>query len=109
MNEYPVGLQIVYQDNYGVDQVSSPVIVGVPVDGKVEFKVTNVESSLGPGDKGLIKVTYTNTGNIKVYNAEARLSAVDPRLTVLQPKKSMVSTPKSATTMQMTTAFSPNR
>ena len=78
VNEYPVGLQIVYQDNYGVDQVSSPVIVGVPVDGKVEFKVTNVESSLGPGDKGLIKVTYTNTGNIKVYNAEARLSAVDP-------------------------------
>lgn len=78
VKEYPVGLQIVYQDNYGVDQKSSPVIVGVPVDGKVEFKVTNVEAALAPGDKGLIKVTYKNTGNTKVYSATARLSAVDP-------------------------------
>lgn len=78
VKEYPVGLQIVYQDNYGVDQKSSPVIVGVPVDGKVEFKVTNVEATLAPGDKGLIKVTYKNTGNTKVYSANARLSAVDP-------------------------------
>lgn len=50
----------------------------MPVDGKVEFKVTDVEAALAPGDKGLIKVTYTNTGNTKVYGAEARLSAVDP-------------------------------
>ena len=78
VKEYPVGLQIVYQDNYGVDQKSSPVIVGVPVDGKVKFKVTNVEAALAPGDKGLIKVTYKNTGNTKVYSATARLSAVDP-------------------------------
>lgn len=50
----------------------------MPVDGKVEFKVTNVEAALAPGDKGLIKVTYKNTGNTKVYSATARLSAVDP-------------------------------
>ncbi|MDV0442839.1 hypothetical protein [Methanorbis rubei] len=78
VKEYPIGLQIVYQDNYGVDQTSSPVIVGVPVGGKVEFKVTSVEAALAPGDKGQVKVTYKNTGNTKVYSATARLSAVDP-------------------------------
>ncbi len=78
VKEYPIGLQIVYQDNQGVDQQSSPVIVGVPVNGKVEFKVTKVEAALAPGDKGPVKVTYTNTGNTKVYSATARLSAVDP-------------------------------
>lgn len=50
----------------------------MPVDGKVEFKVTNVEAALAPGDKGLIKVTDKNTGNTKVYSATACLSAVDP-------------------------------
>lgn len=78
VKEYPIGLEIVYQDNYGVDQKSIPVIVGVPVNGKVEFKVTNVEAALAPGGKGLIKVTYENVGNTKVYSATARLSAVDP-------------------------------
>jgi hypothetical protein len=78
VKEYPVGLQIIYQDNYGVGQKSSPVIIGVPVNGKVGFKVTDVEAALAPGDKGLIKITYTNTGNTKIYGATARLSAIDP-------------------------------
>ncbi|MDR3102160.1 MAG: hypothetical protein LBU24_02845 [Methanocalculaceae archaeon] len=78
VKKYPVSLQLVYQDNYGVNQRSSPVIVGIPVDGKVEFKVTNVEAVLAPGGKGLIKVTYQNTGNTRIYSATARLSAVDP-------------------------------
>lgn len=78
VQEYPIGLQITYQDNHGVDQQSSPVIVGVPVSGKVQFKVIDVETSLAPGDKGPIKVTYQNTGTTTVYSATARLSAVDP-------------------------------
>jgi hypothetical protein len=78
VREYPLSLQVVYQDGYGVCQRSSPVIVGVPVDSKVEFKVTHVDASLAPGDKGLIKVTYENIGNVVVYGATARLSAVDP-------------------------------
>jgi hypothetical protein len=78
VKEYPVSLQIVYQDGYGVCQQSSPVVVGVPVNSKVEFKVTYVDAGLAPGDKGLIKVTYKNIGNVKVYGATARLSAVDP-------------------------------
>lgn len=78
IKEYPIGLHIVYQDNHGVDQKSSAVIVGIPVNGKVEFKVTDVEAALAPGDKGLIKITYKNTGNTKIYSAVARLSAVDP-------------------------------
>lgn len=78
VKEYPVGLQISYQDNQGVDQTSAPVIVGVPVMGKVEFDVTKVEANLAPGGSGIISVTYTNSGNTKVYSATARLSAVDP-------------------------------
>ncbi|HJK01058.1 MAG TPA: COG1361 S-layer family protein [Methanocorpusculum sp.] len=78
IKEYPIGLQIVYQDNYGIEQKSSPIIVGVPVGGKTEFKVTDVKADLSPGGKGLIEITYKNTGNTKVYRAIARLSAIHP-------------------------------
>jgi hypothetical protein len=78
VQEYPVGMQIVYEDDQGVDRQSGIVIVGVPVNGKVQFKVTDVEASLAPGQKGPVRVTYQNTGDTTVYSATARLSAVDP-------------------------------
>ena len=75
---YPLDV-LVYYKNYEGDYVNSPIeTVGVPVGQKVDFTVTSVSTSITPGANAVITVQYQNTGGTTAYNAEARISAVDP-------------------------------
>jgi len=75
---YPLDVLVTYK-NYEGDYVDSPIeTVGVPVGQKVAFAVTPVSASLRPGGNGVITFQYQNIGGTTAYNAEARISAVDP-------------------------------
>jgi hypothetical protein len=73
-----VDLLAVYQNHEGDTVTSDPVTVGVPVGGKVSFEVISTPGELTPGVKKVIEVEYRNTGDTTAYNAQARISAIDP-------------------------------
>ena len=75
---YPVNVSVTYKNNDGNMETSDPIIVGVPVGGKIEFKVTSAPIITTPGTSQIIDVTYTNTGSATVYAAMARIFSVDP-------------------------------
>jgi hypothetical protein len=75
---YPVQVLVEYTDSEGETVTSDAVTVGVDVGGKVDFEVVSEPSILSPGEKGKIEIHYKNTGATSVYNAQARISAVDP-------------------------------
>ena len=75
---YPLDVLVTYK-NYEGDYVNSPIeTVGVPVGQKVTFSVTPVSASVRPGADTVLTYLYQNTGGTTAYNAEARISAVDP-------------------------------
>ena len=75
---YPLDV-LVTSKNYEGDYVNSPVeTIGVPVGQKVQFSVTPVSASVRPGANTVITYLFQNTGGTTAYNAEARISAVDP-------------------------------
>lgn len=75
---YPLDV-LVTSKNYEGDYVNSPVeTVGVPVGQKVQFAVTPVSASVRPGASTVLTYQFQNTGGTTAYNAEARISAVDP-------------------------------
>ncbi len=75
---YPLDVMVTYED-YEEKMVDSKIVTfGLPVGGKIEFEVVSPPSILHPGDKSVLEVVYKNTGAAKVYNAQARISAVDP-------------------------------
>jgi hypothetical protein len=75
---YPVDLSLGYLDADGNSATSDTVTVGVPVGGKIEFTVVSEPAKVNPGQKMVIPVKIKNTGAVTAYNAQARLSAVDP-------------------------------
>ncbi|MDD1634158.1 MAG: COG1361 S-layer family protein [Methanomicrobiales archaeon] len=75
---YPVDLSLEYLDSEGATATSETVTVGVPVGGKIEFEVVSAPPQVNPGQKVVIPVEIRNTGAVTAYNAQARLSAVDP-------------------------------
>ena len=75
---YPIDVVVVYQNNEGDFITSRSDTVGIPVGGKVEFKVISSAGETNPGSKKVINVEYKNTGDTAVYSAQARISAVDP-------------------------------
>ena len=75
---YPLDVLVNYKNSEG-DYVNSTVeTIGVPVGQKVDFNVTPVKASIAPGANSVITVQYQNTGGATAYNAQARISAVDP-------------------------------
>ena len=75
---YPLDVYVNYKNSEG-DVVNSRVeTIGVPVGKKVDFNVTPINASLAAGAKSVITVQYQNTGGATTYNAQARISAVDP-------------------------------
>ncbi len=75
---YPLDVLVNYKNSEG-DYVNSTIeTVGVPVGEKVDFNVTPISTSIAPGAKSVITVQYQNTGGTTAYNAQARISAVDP-------------------------------
>ncbi len=75
---YPLTVFVEYEDEEGADATSGTETIGVEVGGKIDFSVVSDTAALSPGEKEVIEVTYENTGAATVYNAQARLSAVDP-------------------------------
>jgi hypothetical protein len=76
--EYPLDVITVYKNHEGDTVTSAPVTVGIPVSGKIGFDVVAAESAISAGKKKVITVTYRNSGNVVAYNAQARISVVDP-------------------------------
>ncbi|WP_298667654.1 COG1361 S-layer family protein [uncultured Methanofollis sp.] len=75
---YPVDVLVEYEKSNGEKETSDTEIVGVPVGGKIDFAIVSSASSVHPGQKATIDVTYKNIGSATAYNAQARISAVDP-------------------------------
>ncbi|MEN6442658.1 MAG: S-layer protein [Methanoregula sp.] len=75
---YPLDLHAEYENAEG-DVVSSDAeTIGLPVGKKVSFVVSSMSTEIMPGQKKVITVVYKNTGGAPAYNAQARISAVDP-------------------------------
>lgn len=75
---YPLDVLLEYEKADGTAATSDTVTIGVPVGGKITFDVTSTGLFAAPGEKKVIEVLYTNVGAATAYNAQARLSAVDP-------------------------------
>ena len=75
---YPVQVLVEYTDSEGSSVTSDSETVGVDVGGKVDFEIVSGPAVLSPGQKGVIEIKYKNTGETTAYNAQARISAVDP-------------------------------
>ncbi|HVP95122.1 MAG TPA: S-layer protein [Methanoregulaceae archaeon] len=77
-SSYPVNLTVTYKNADGTVLTSAPLIIGVPVSGKIDFIVVSPPPQFNSGTEKTMKVTYMNTGTAKVYGAEAQLFTVDP-------------------------------
>ncbi len=75
---YPLDLYVTYEDHEGDTTDTGRHTIGVPVGEKVSFAIVSDPVALSPGQKKVISVTYENTGGATVYNAQARISAIDP-------------------------------
>ena len=75
---YPVDVVVSYENLDGDMVTSASDTVGVPVLGKLTFAIVSDPISVTPGSSNVIAVQYRNTGTQTAYNAQARLSVVDP-------------------------------
>jgi hypothetical protein len=75
---YPLDVYVNYKNAEGDFVDSKTETIGVPVGQKVDFNVTSVSTTVTAGAKSVLKVRYQNTGGATAYNAQARISAVDP-------------------------------
>jgi hypothetical protein len=75
---YPVDVSVTYQNNEGAVITSSPYTIGIPVGAKTKFLVASAPAQVTAGSKGVILVDYQNAGDSIVYNAQSRITAVDP-------------------------------
>ncbi len=75
---YPLDVVVTYEDYEGKTATSRAVTIGLSVGGKIDFDVVSPPAVFHPGDKSVLEVVYKNSGAAKVYNAQARISAVDP-------------------------------
>ncbi|KQC04475.1 MAG: S-layer protein [Methanoculleus sp. SDB] len=75
---YPLNVYMEYEDAAGDAMTSDTKTIGIPVGGKIDFEVISAPSEISPGEKAVIEVVYRNSGAAPVYNAQARISAVDP-------------------------------
>ena len=75
---YPVDVVVTYENRDG-DLVTSDIeTIGIPIGGKVSFAITSGPVQVVQGSQNVIQVEYQNTGLATAYNAQARLSVVDP-------------------------------
>jgi hypothetical protein len=75
---YPLDVLVKYENSDG-DSISSDIeTIGVPVGGKIKFVIVSDSETVSPGQKKTVRVQYRNTGGATAYQAQARLSMVDP-------------------------------
>lgn len=75
---YPLDVLVDYENGEGDQATSDIETIGLEVGKKIDFNVTSTPNIVSPGQKKTITVQYTNTGGATAYNAQARISAVDP-------------------------------
>jgi hypothetical protein len=75
---YPVDIVVTYENREGDIVTSAPDTVGIPVEDKLAFSVNSGNITVIQGSDTVITVSYRNNGIFTAYNAQARLSAVDP-------------------------------
>jgi uncharacterized membrane protein len=75
---YPVDVAVTYENRDGDVVTSSSETIGIPVGGKVTFAIVPETTTMTQGAEQVIVVRYRNDGDIPVYSAQARISAVDP-------------------------------
>jgi len=75
---YPIGVYLKYTDYEG-NIVQSPLVnTGMDFKQKVKFQAGSDPIILHPGKTDVVNVTYTNIGTSPAFNAQARISVVDP-------------------------------
>jgi hypothetical protein len=75
---YPVDVAVTYENRDGDVVTSASETVGIPVGGKVTFSVMPDSNPVVQGSEQVLVIRYRNNGEIPVYSAQARLSAVAP-------------------------------
>lgn len=75
---YPVDVAVTYENRDGEVVTSERETIGVPVGGKVTFAIVAESAAVAQGSEQVIAIQYRNTGEIPVYGAQARISAVAP-------------------------------
>jgi hypothetical protein len=75
---YPVDVVVMYENREGDMVTSASETLGIPIGGKISFTVTSGTVQVVQGSQSVIEVEYQNSGTTKAYNAQARLSAVEP-------------------------------
>ncbi|MDO9539098.1 MAG: S-layer protein [Methanocalculus sp.] len=74
---YPVLLFARYLDEEGIRQTSGSEVVGVRFSSRAKFSIVGSPPVVNPGT-ATVSVTYVNAGEYPVYQAQARISLVDP-------------------------------
>ena len=75
---YPLDIVVEYLDPNGDSVISEPVVIGVPVQGAIEFEITPEEVAIPRGGTGEIDITFRNIGPVTIRSAQARIVAIDP-------------------------------
>jgi hypothetical protein len=75
---YPVDVSVTYENGEGATVTSAPYTIGIPVGSRTGFVVTSGSARVTAGTTTVITVDYRNDGSTTVYQAQARISAVDP-------------------------------
>ena len=75
---YPIDVEVTYTNAEGDTITSTPDTVGVPVGGKLAFRVISAPATISPGETSVIEVEYRNEGSVTAYDAQVQLTAVDP-------------------------------
>lgn len=76
--EYPLALFASYKDYEGIATMSDSVTFGAGFAEKISFEVVSEPAVVHAGATDEIQVTYKNMGKNTVYQAESRISVVDP-------------------------------
>lgn len=74
--EYPLEIEVDYENDDGEKLSSISKRFGVPVDEKISFLITSETPVMTPGEKKVLEITYRNEANTTAYGVESRLSAV---------------------------------
>jgi hypothetical protein len=75
---YPMNLTVLYKNENGNFVSSDPVVIGIPIFGKIRFEVVSSPPEVTPGGQHRLTIEYKNTGSAPVYSAQARMYTVDP-------------------------------
>jgi len=75
---YPLDVYVNYENFEGDIVDSERTTIGIPVGAKTGFLVVSDPIDIPAGQKKIVTVRYQNTGDVPVYSAQARISAVDP-------------------------------